>query len=82
MGVDADMVAGDMFCDFADDALDLMRHAAAIGVAQHHPARAGFVGGLGAGQRELGILLVAVEEMLAVDHHLAAGGLCGGDAIA
>ena len=41
MGVDADMAARDMFCHVADDGFDLVRHGAAIGVAQHHPARAG-----------------------------------------
>ncbi len=30
----------------ADDILDLMRKRAAIGVAQHHPARARFIGRL------------------------------------
>ena len=82
MGVDADMIAGDMLRHVADDGLDLVRHGAAIGVAQHHPARAGIVGRLGAGQREVGVFLVAVEEMLAIDHHLAARGLRRADAVA
>ena len=82
MGVDADVIAGNMFCHLADDGLDLVRHGAAIGVAQHHPARAGIVGRLGAGQREFRIFLVAVEEMLAVEHHLAARGLRGLHAVA
>ena len=51
---------------------DLVRQRAAIGVAQHHPARAGLIGRLRAGQRVVRIGLVAVEEMLAVDQHLAA----------
>ena len=37
--------------DLRDDALDLVRQRAAIGVAEHDPARAGVIGGLGAGQR-------------------------------
>ena len=37
--------------DLGDDALDLMRQRAAIGVAEHDPARAGFMRGLGAGER-------------------------------
>ena len=52
MGMDADMIAGNLRADLADDALDLMRQRAAIGVAQHHPARALLVGRLGAGERE------------------------------
>ena len=82
MGVDADVIAGDVLHHFRDDGLDLVRHGAAIGVAQHHPARAGFVGRLRAGQRELRIFLVAVEEVLAVEHHLAPGLLRGGHAVA
>ena len=82
MGVDADVIAGDVFCHGGDDGLDLVRHGAAIGVAQHHPARAGIIGRLGAGQREFGVFLVAVEKMLAVEHDLAARGLGGADAVA
>ena len=52
MGVNADVIAGNMLHHLGDDGLDLVRHGAAIGVAQHHPARAGIVGRLGAGQRE------------------------------
>ena len=66
----------------ADDRLDLVRQRAAIGVAQHDPARAVLVGGLGAGQRIVRIGLVAVEEMLAVEQHLAALGLGGAHAVA
>ena len=82
MGMDADMVAGNLRADLADDALDLMRQRAAIGVAEHHPARALLVGRLGAGQRESGLGLVAVEEMLAVEQHFAALGLGRAHAIA
>ena len=72
VGVNADVIAGDMLDHLADDRLDLVRQRAAVGVAQHHPARAFLVGGLGAGEREFRIGLVAVEEMLAVEQHLAA----------
>ena len=72
MGVDADVVAGDRLAHRADDLLDLVRQRAAIGVAQHHPARARVIGRLGAGQRVFRIGLVAVEEMLAVEQHFAA----------
>ena len=71
MGVDADAVAGDDFDHLADDLFDLVRQRAAIGIAQHHPARAFVDGGLGAGERELRIGLVAVEEMLAIEQHFA-----------
>ena len=82
MGVDADMVAGNLRADLADDALDLVRQRAAIGVAQHDPARALVIGRLGAGERESGLGLIAVEEMLAVEQHFAAFGLGGAHAIA
>ena len=75
VGMDAEMVARHMRHDLRDDRLDLVRQRAAIGVAQHDPARAVLVGGLGAGERVVGIGLVAVEEMLAVDQHLAAAAL-------
>ena len=65
-----------------DDGFDLVRQRAAVGVAQHDPARALFVRGLGAGQRVGGIRLVAVEEVLAVEQHLPALGLCRAHAVA
>src|SRR6476660_9454557 len=74
MHVDADMIAGDVLHNIGHDPLDLLRQRAAIGVAQHHPAGAGLVGRLGAGERVIGIGLVAVEEMLAVDERLAPRG--------
>jgi hypothetical protein len=49
---------------------------AAIGVAQDDPARAGIEGRLRASQRVFRVGLVAVEEMLAVDHRFLAGGEC------
>ena len=74
VGMDADMITGDRLDHLADDRFDLVRQRAAIGVAEHDPARARIIGGLGAGQRELRIGLVAVEEMLAVEQHFAALG--------
>ena len=76
------MAARDVFCHVADDGLDLVWHGAAIGVAQHHPARPGIVRRFGAGEREIGVLLVAVEEVLAIDHHLAPRRLRSNDAVA
>ena len=72
VGVDAETVAGDDARDFADDALDLVRQRSAVGVAEHRPARAGVDRRPGAGKRIFRIGLVAVEEMLAIDHRLAA----------
>src|SRR6266850_712694 len=43
MGVNADVVAGDMLHHLGDDRLDLVRHGAAIGVAQYYPAGTGIV---------------------------------------
>ena len=74
MRVNAEMVAGDDARDFGDDALDLVGKRAAVGVAKHDPARARPIGGARAVERVGGIGLVAVEEMLAVDHRLAPGG--------
>ena len=82
MGVDADMVAGDFGANLADDALDFVRQRAAIGVAQHHPARAFVIGRFGAGERVGGLALVAVEEMLAVEQHFAAFRFGGAHAVA
>ena len=82
VGVDADVVAGDRLHHLADDCLHLVRQRAAIGVAQHHPARALVVGRLGAGERVFGVGLVAVEEMLAVEQHFPALRLGGAHAVA
>ena len=72
MHMDAETIAGDGLDHLGDDRLDLLGQRAAIGVAQHDPARAGLIGRFGASQRVIGIGLVAVEEMLAVDQRLAA----------
>ena len=45
MGVDADMIAGNFLHHLRDDFLDLVWQRAAVGVAQHHPARARLVSG-------------------------------------
>ena len=82
VGVDADVVAGDRLAHRGDDGFDLVRQRAAIGVAQHDPTRARIIGGLGAGQRIFRIGLVAVEEMLAIEQHLAALGFGGLHAVA
>ena len=82
MGVNADMIARDDLADLADDLFDFVRQRAAIGVAKHDPARAFVIGRFGAGQRVSRIRLVAIEEMLAVEHHFAAFGLGGAHAVA
>src|SRR4029453_17925775 len=82
MGVDAYVVAGNDLDDLADDALHLVRQRAAVGVAGPDPARALVIGGLGAGERETRIGLVAVEEVLAVEQHLASFGLRRAHAVA
>jgi hypothetical protein len=79
MGMDAELAARHMLRHLADDALDLVRQAAAIGVAQHEPARAGRLGRLETAQRVIGIGLVAVEEMLGVEKGLAAARDSGSD---
>ena len=82
VGVNTDMVAGNDLHHLAHDGFDLVRQRPAVCVAEHHPARALLVGGLGAGERVLRIGLVAVEKMLAVEQHFAALGFGGGDAVA
>ncbi len=73
VGVDAEPVAGDAGGDhLGDDALDLGGKRAAIGVAEDGPAGAIVERGADAGERKFGVCLVAVEEVLAVDHRLAA----------
>src|SRR5712691_8513678 len=47
--------AGHVLDHRADDRLDLVRQRAAVGVAQHDPARAGLVSGARAGERVVGI---------------------------
>ncbi len=70
--MDAEALARNDARDLADDALDLVGQRSTVGVAQNRPARAGVDRGAGAGERIFRIGLVAVEEMLAIDHRLAA----------
>jgi hypothetical protein len=46
--MNADMIAGNYLADFADDLFHLVRQRAAIGVAEHDPARAGVIRSFGA----------------------------------
>jgi hypothetical protein len=82
VGMDADAIAGDHLHHLADDRLDLVRQRAAVGVAQDDPAGALVIGRFGAGERILGIGLVTVEEVLAIEQDLAALGLGGAHAVA
>ena len=77
VGVNAEVGSGNGFRHGADDLGNLGGHGAAIGVAEHHPARTGIMRRLGAGQRVFGVGLVAIEEMFAVDQHFLAGKGCG-----
>jgi hypothetical protein len=71
VGVNAEVRAGDGGRDLGDDALDLVGKRAAVGVAKHNPARAGSISRPRAVERIGRVGLVAVEEMLAIDHRLA-----------
>ena len=71
VNMDAKTIARDVPDDLGHDPFDLLGQRAAIGVAQHDPARAGVIGRLGADERVSRIGLVAVEEMLAIDQRLA-----------
>ena len=72
VGMDPELVARKDLRDLADDPLDLVGQRSAVGVAEHGPARAGVDRGLSAGERVFRVRSKAVEEMLAVDHRLAA----------
>ena len=72
VAVDADdRVVADVGLDVGDDAAHLARQGAAVGVAQHEVRGAVDHGGLDRPQRELGVRLVPVEEVLEVDEHHA-----------
>ena len=75
LGVDADRQVAEVGDHLADDPLHLVRQRAAVGVAQHE--RVDVLGGRGLEhpQRELGVALVAVEEVLGVEEHPQAGRL-------
>jgi hypothetical protein len=74
MAVDAERgVAADVTVHRGDDLADLVRQAAAVRVAQHEVRRPTDDGGFQRPQRDLGVVLVAVEEVLEVDHHPPAG---------
>ena len=70
VAVDAEVGARDVLQRRADGALDLVGQGAAVGVAEHDPARPGGVGGLDAIQRVGGVGFVAVEEVLGIEHGL------------
>ena len=72
MRVNAKMRSRDMLRYLRDDARDLMRERSAIGIAKHDPSGARRMGGLGDLQRVVFVGLEAVEEMLAIEDHLAA----------
>ena len=82
MGVDADMAARDMLDHVAtmvSTSCGMVPPLVSHSTTQRAPE---FIGRLGAGQREIGVLLVAVEEVLAIDHHLAPRRLRSNDAVA
>ena len=58
--------------DLADDPLDLVRQRATVGVAQHE-GRGAALEAASRTQAELGVALVAVEEVLGVEQHLEPG---------
>ena len=72
VGVDAEGRAGDAGFHRVADLHDFGRQRAAVGVAEHEAGGAAFRRGFEGGQRVLGRVLVAVEKMLGVIHHLAA----------
>ena len=70
VGVDRDGdVVAEVADDLADDLLDLERQRAAVRVTQHEGRGTVDCRRLEHAQRELGVALVAVEEVLGVEHH-------------
>ena len=65
-------VGAEVGVDGSDDLRDLVRERPAVGVAQHEVAGTLHDGRLERPQRELGVGLVAVEEVLGVDEHASA----------
>ncbi len=73
VAVDPDhRVVTDVGLDVGDDPMDFARQGSTVGVAEHEVARAVDDRGLDRSQGELGVGLVAVEEVLQVDEHHAA----------
>ncbi len=68
MSVDAQIAAGHHLHHCIDDLRDFVWKCATVGIAQNHPARASFKSGLCAGQSVVRVCLVAIKEVLAVDH--------------
>ncbi len=81
LGVDADLHTREVGYDVGHDGLHLVGQRAAVGVAQHEHARAAHRGRLEHAQRELGVGLVAVEEVLGVEEHRQPGALQEADRI-
>ena len=79
VGMDADPLAREARDHGAHDPLHLVGQRAAVRVAKHDPASAGVKRDLDAGERVVGIGLVAVEKVLAVEHRLPTGGGRRGD---
>ena len=72
VGMDAEIGLRQPGLDLRDDAIDLLRHGAAIGVAQDQPCRPCIRRRLDALQRVVGIGLVAIEEVFGIQQRLAA----------
>lgn len=69
VAMDAKMLTGDMLGHRPDDSFDVVGKRAAVGIAQHDPSRAGLMRRLEATQGVLGVVLVAIEEVLGVEQH-------------
>ena len=66
-------VTAEVVDDLAHDALDLVRQGAAVGVAQHEAAGALHCAAPSSTRSaELGVAVVAVEEVLGVEQHVEA----------
>ena len=66
------LLGRDLSRHLLDRARDLVRQAAAVGIAEHQPAGTSGRGRLETGLRIAGIGGVAVEEMLGIEHHFHA----------
>ena len=72
VAVNAEPDALDARAQRRHNAVHFIRHASPVGIAEHHPLGTGFVRGARARDRVVGVRLVAIKKVLAVEHGLAA----------
>ncbi len=79
MGVDADIRIRQGLTNRGYRLGDLFGHGATIGITENDPFGAAFMGSLGAIKGKLGVVLIAIKEMLTIEHRLTPALLGGGN---